>query len=158
MTRYSWSSARDSRGFTLLEMLVVMVLLGIATLIATGGAESILRTSKERSWIYRLQAELVKARSYSRTSGIVAVVSFLPEEGEIRFARGSQVSRLPLPAGFHLDSDSDSSIERPTLLFFPDGTASEMEIVFTGGASATTRLRVAGVTGKIEVSRMEPPG
>ena len=158
MTPQRHVGAQSARGFTLLEILVVMVLLGAATLIATGSAEPILRAARERGWIDRLQAELVRTRNYARASGAVAVVSFHPGEGVVRFARGPQTGELALPSGYWLETEGGNDGLDQTLVFFPDGSASDTEIVFALGAGRATRLRVAGATGKIELAPMEPPG
>lgn len=158
MTALAVRPGQRHRGFTLLELLVVMFLLGVATLIAAGGADPLLRSVQERSWSDRLRAELVRTRGYARATGTVTVVNFLPEDAEVRFVRGPQTSRLPLPTGYRFDTDGTGSTQVPQLLFFPDGTASEMEIIFAGGEFPATRLRIAGISGKIELDRMGPPG
>jgi prepilin-type N-terminal cleavage/methylation domain-containing protein len=151
------------RGFTLFELLVVMALLGVATLIATGGAEPIVRAARERGWIDRLHAELVRTRSYSRASGTVTVASFVPGQEEIRFVTGSRTRLLALPDGFRFGSRFETATgggeqaqtQTQTLVFFPDGTASDLELIVTGSAGRTTRLRVVGATGKIELTPLE---
>ena len=151
---------RPARGFTLFELLVVMALLGVATLLATGGAEPMLRAAREQSWIERLQAELIRARSRARASGTVSIVSFVPQQQEIRFESGSNTRILTLPAGFQFESALEASAgEQPwteTLLFFPDGTTSGLELTLTSTGRRAARLRVVAVTGKIELSPWEP--
>jgi len=152
------SGAQAVRGFTLFELLVVMVLLGVATLLATGGAEPMLRAARERGWSDRLQAELIRARSRARASGTVSIVSFMPERNEIRLRSGAHARSLALPAGFRIEPGMNAApgagvFERTqTLIFFPDGTASDLELVVIGAAGRATRLRVVGVTGKIVLS------
>ncbi len=146
------------RGFTLFELLVVMVLLGVATLLATGGAEPLVRAARERGWIDRLQAELIRTRSYARASGAVAIVSFVPEQEEIRFVTGPRTRLLALPDGFRFETATGAGEQVQTVIFFPDGTASDLELIVTGSAGRATRLRVVGVTGKIELTPWEPPG
>ena len=116
------------------------------------------RPAGARGWIDRLQAELVRTRNFSRASGAVATVSFLPEDGAIRFTRGAQTSQLALPSGYRLETDSGNGGQTQTLLFFPDGSASDAEILFIVGDGRATRLKIAGVTGKIELTAAEPPG
>ena len=120
--------------FTLLELLVVMALLGIATLLATGGAEPILRAARERGWIDRLQAELIRTRSYARASGAVAIVSFVPEQEAIRFVTGPRTRLLALPDGFRFETATGAGEQVQTMVFFPDGTASDLELIVTGSA------------------------
>ena len=146
-----------SRGFTLFELLVVMALLGVATLLATGVAEPLVRAARERNWIDRLHAELIRTRSYARASGAVAVVSFVPEQQEIRFVTGPRTRLLALPEGFRFGSrfETADGDEVRTMVFFPDGTASDLELMVTGSAGRTTRLRVTGITGKIELTPWE---
>ena len=148
---------RSARGFTLFELLVVMALLAVATVLATGGFEPMLRTARERTWIERLQAELIGARSRARASGKISVVSFVPERREIHFETGSRARTLALPAGFQFDTGLnaatgavDPSVNE-TLLFFPDGTASGFEIRVISTDRRAARVRVGGMTGKIEL-------
>jgi len=149
--------ALPPRGFTLFELLVVMALIGVATLLATGGAEPLVRAARERSWIDRLHAELIRTRSYARASGAVAVVSFVPEQQEIRFANGPRTRLLALPEGFRFGDrlEPAGGGEVQTMVFFPDGTASDLELMVTGNTGRTTRLRVIGITGKIELTPWE---
>lgn len=156
MARLFPFAARPVRGFTLPELLVVMALLAIATLLAVGGAEPLVRAARERGWIDRLQAELIRTRSYSRVSGTVAMVSFVPELEEIRFVTGSRTRLLALPDGFRFEAAAGAGEQVQTLIFFPDGTASDLELVLTGSAGRATRLRVVGVTGKVELAPFEP--
>lgn len=150
---------RAKNGFTLFELLVVMVLLGVATLLATGAVEPMLRAARERSWIERLQAELIHARSRARASGSVSIVSFMPQQQEIRFETGSGSRTLALPAGFQFESGSGAAAgdhaRTETLIFFSDGTASGLELTVTSADRRATRLRVVAVTGKIELSPWE---
>jgi hypothetical protein len=118
------------------------------------------RAARERGWIDRLHAELIRTRSYARASGAVAIVTFSPEEQEIRFITGPRTRLLALPDGFSFGSrlETTGSERAQTVAFFPDGTASDIEITVTGSAGRTTRLRVVGVTGKIELTPWEPSG
>ena len=160
MARLIPFAARPARGFTLFELLVVMALLGVATLLAAGGAEPLVRAARERGWIDRLHAELIRTRSYARASGAVAIVSFVPEQEEIRFVTGPRTRLLALPDGFRFGSrlETAGSEQVQTIVFFPDGTASDLELIVTGSAGRATRLRVVGVTGKIELTPWEPSG
>lgn len=157
MTHRPLSGAARPRGFTLLEILVVMALLGVAMLVATGSAEPIVRAARERGWGDRLQAELVRTRSFARASGRVGIVDFLPDEGTIRFSRGAQTGMLALPEGIRIETEAGDAGQAHALLFFPDGSASELEIVFAASSGRATRLRIAGVTGRIELKPLEPP-
>src|SRR3972149_6732050 len=156
--------ARPLRGFTLLELLVVMALLGVAPLLAPGGAEPLVRAARERGWIDRLHAELVRTRSYARASGAVAIVSFVPEQEEIRFVTGSRTRLLALPhgsrfgSGFETATGADEQAQTQTLVFFPDGTASDLELIVIGSAGRATRFRGPGVTGKNELTPLGPAG
>jgi general secretion pathway protein H len=150
------SGAARQRGFTLLEILVVMALLGVAMLVATGGAEPLVRAARERGWGDRLQAELVRTRGFARASGTIGVVDFLPDERRIQFSRGPQTGALALPEGVRLETGAGDLDQAQSLLFFPDGSASELEVIFAAGSGRATRLRVAGVSGKIELKPAEP--
>jgi hypothetical protein len=118
------------------------------------------RAARERGWIDRLHAELIRTRSYARASGAVAVVTFAPEEQEIRFVTGPHTRLLALPEGYSVGSrlETAGSEQAQTVVFFPDGTASDMEIIVTGNAGRATRLRVVGVTGRIELTPWESSG
>jgi Tfp pilus assembly protein FimT len=137
-----------------------MALLGIATLLAAGAGEPLVRAARERGWIDRLQGELIRTRSYARASGTVGIVRFLPGQDEIRFVTGSRIRLLALPDGFQFGDRSNAATgeaeQAQTLIFFPDGSASDLELVVTGSAGRSTRLRVVGVTGKIELSPWVP--
>ncbi len=108
----------------------------------------------------RVGPELIRTRSYARASGAVAIVSFVPEQEEIRFVTGPRTRLLALPDGFRFGSrfETAGSEQVQTIVFFPDGTASDLELIVTGSAGRATRLRVVGVTGKIELTPWEPSG
>ncbi len=80
------SSCRSSAGYSLLELLTVLVLLGLLASLSAPSLRKVLERARVRSVLHRLSADLYRARALAARSGQDVVLRFVPSEGEC--ARG----------------------------------------------------------------------
>lgn len=149
-----------SRGFTLLEMMLVMVLVAAATLLAVSAFGGGMRGMQLRSGAKEIAAQFRFARAVAISSGQPQDVVIdpagrrwqgakgrsgsLPEGGEIVFtgARAEQFARGPVETG------------KGAVRFFPDGAATggRVRLLANGGG---WDVDVGWLTGEVLVSRVQ---
>ena len=146
------------RGFTLLELLVVLVLLAITAAAAVpaflgGGAEA-----PEKRVAAALADALVLARDAARTSGVATELVLAPSDGRYWVTQRDSASAgvLPMSAGVTIAPSNAGDAprradgtDRVALRFDPTGPASPAEITVRGARSLT--VRVAPWTGEIAI-------
>lgn len=130
----------DAAGFTLLEMLVVLVIMGVIGAIAIGHGPLHPARLELRQGVRQLAASLREAHARALYTGQVQSVVFSPTKGLYR-ADGGPPHALP--------DLSINPITVSTYRFYPDGSASGPVLHLSHGASRTT-LGVNWLTGAVE--------
>lgn len=134
-----------SRGFTLLEMLVVIVLMSIGMALVGFGLQQGLHSADER----QLAGQMVQALRATRSA---AIVSGQTQQARFNLSRrtfqaaGQREQQWPADLGVQLNTadDLDSSFA-----FYPDGSSSGGNLVLFHG-ERNWRIDVGWLTGSIK--------
>lgn len=148
---------KHSAGFTLLELLIVLALVGLGVSFAIASVDRLASRIDERRWSDLTQQALTKLRNKAVMSGVTvkAVVNF--EGGELlQIGTGEPEKIIVLPMRFHFVPASPASgvegvqIRRTSLYFYPDGTFDEAIFDLVMPSEGRRRYRLARFSGKIE--------
>lgn len=148
-----------TEGFTLFELLIVLVLIGLAGSLVVSSVDRVAVRSEETRWVDRTQQELLRLRNRAVFSGlpIHAEVDFVG--GEIRLAGTAPQVLLRLPPRYAFapvvpeltpGAVPVTPPEVAVVIFHPDGTATDLHFALLLPDSDEQRFRVTGATGRIE--------
>jgi len=144
----------DSRGFSLLELILVLIVLGLGSLVVLPSIEKGLRDQEVRRSALALAAAARDLRSRAVYNGIPQqLVLNLPQNSYL-VARDREI-HLPTEvkiADVVGGETLDSGIRR--FVFFPNGSTFGGHIDLSGlGHSVSYSIRLEPLTGKIEILR-----
>lgn len=142
---------KKATGFTLVELLLVLVLVGIGTGLAVVSVDRLAGRTQENRWIDRTQQELRRLRNK-------AVLGNRPVEATLDLDRGMLSTRegtlLDLPDGYTLQSvpsrPTASRDQTMGLVFFADGTMEETHFALVTPSGLRQEFRLDRVSGRIE--------
>ena len=141
-------------GFTLLELLAVLVILGVAATAVIAAGRGSAETAKVRSFLIQAEAMMRQAR----TDAIATVVEqdvVIDAEGR-RLAHPARGVAVDVPAALTLDGTLARLPEAGTaghvIRFFPDGGSTGARLAFRH-RGAVYELRVNWLTGHADVRR-----
>ncbi|GBQ95296.1 prepilin-type N-terminal cleavage/methylation domain-containing protein [Asaia lannensis] len=134
------STADNAAGFTLLEMLVVLVIMGVIGAIAIGHGPLHPARLELRQGVRQIASSLREAHARALYTGQVQSVVFSPATGLYRVDGAPPRALPPL---------SIRPITVSTYRFYPDGSASGPVLHLSRGASQAT-LGVNWLTGAVE--------
>lgn len=133
-----------SRGFTLLEMLVVIVLMSIGIALVGFGLSQGLRSASERQVVGQMVQALRATRSAAIISGETREVKF--DLGRRTFqAPGQRIVRWPKELGVQLNTAANLN---SAFAFHPDGSSSGGNLVLFRG-ERNWRIDVGWLTGSV---------
>lgn len=153
------------RGFTLVEVLIVTVIIAVSASLVLASFDSTLRTAEERQWVEKTLRELsrVKAR---------AILSSRPQQLNVNFASatlGLQIDSqnetllisLPDKYAFSRVRDGDEVLlevldpldDKLRMTFFPDGSTTGARFELVAPKTGAHRILVQALTGKVETLR-----
>ncbi len=152
----------NNRGFTLLEMVLVLLLAGLLTALVVPSVSGTLESSRLRSGAAQVRATFALARTLSASEARERSVVFDVDRVEYEIA-GEGRHRI-LPDGIWIRSirvgdvlvDGDRLSGAPGLprvRFFPDGSADDVEVVLTSAGGGRLTVAVDSLTGLAEARR-----
>lgn len=145
-------------GFTLLELLVVLVVIGLGSALGISAVDRLAGRTEESRWYDRTVQEVHRLRQQ-------AVLGQRLVQAELSFSRGDlrRVDLVPprvlltLPARYSFEPvlgvsglPDPSQQDRVSLLFFPDGSLSDTRFAVVGPQGQALQIHLAGLSGKIE--------
>ena len=143
-----------ARGFTLLEVLVVLVLMGLAYAMAMPMIGSGAATLELKSTTRQLAAGLRKARGNAITQRRETVLTL--DVGKRRFALTGDPKEHALPARVEISLLTARSEQLEdqigNIRFFPDGTSTGGKITLSVGETRQA-LNIDWLTGKVVVTQ-----
>jgi prepilin-type N-terminal cleavage/methylation domain-containing protein len=151
------TAGSNQRGFTLVELLIVMTIAGLSLSLVATAFSRIVGASQDKQWVEKTLRELNRVR-------VKAVLSGKTQHVELDFATGSlrrrdgmlQTELLSLPENYAFERQAterpagDGAEENLQILYYPDGSATEsrFDILMPGKGRAAVRVR--GLTGQAE--------
>jgi len=156
------AAIRANRGFTLLELLLALVILGLLAAAASGAGSSFYSTMEYREAVRELSSAVRKARMQSRVRGEPIDLVIDPDRN--RFALTSDPKSLnpdefrALPGDVRIDlvfaAEVSPGDEMGAIRFYPDGGASGGEIRIERPSGAGTLLIVDWLLGDVRQEKL----
>ena len=146
---------KNNRAFSLLELMLVLVLLGISSLIALPSIEKGLKTREARQAALGLAAVARELSSRARSQGVPQQLVLNLSNNSYLVAQDREI-QLPSDMKFSaVDGGETTKTQIRQFLFFPNGTNLGGRIGLTGPSAIAYSVRLHALTGKIEVLRGE---
>lgn len=144
---------RVSRGFTLVELLIVMAIVGLSVTLVASSLERTMASAQERQWVEKTLRELNRLRVKAVMSGRVQRAELDFSSGSLRLANGvPETVLLSLPEKYVYQSvQPDIQPENLIISFYPDGSATESRFVLLTPKAGRHAIRVRGLTGQVEL-------
>ncbi len=150
------------RGFSLLELLLVLVLIGIGTSLGVASVDRLAGRAQEQRVTDQLQQELRRLRNRAILSrnAVEAVLDY--EKGQLMGEPARSGKARPilmaLPAGYHLAPASIvrarpermNADSRVTLRFYPDGSMDDTRFTLTTPSGSEQLFSLTRLTGRID--------
>ncbi len=151
-----------ARGFTLLELVLVLLLAGLLAALVTPSVSRTLESSRLRAGAAHLRATFSAARAMSASAARERSVVLDLDAGE--YGVVGEAGRRLLPDGISIRSirvgdavvDGQRVSGEPVVVrirFFPDGSAEGAEIVLASTGGGTATVTVDPLTGIAEARR-----
>lgn len=153
------------RGFTLVEVLIVTVIIGISASLVLSSFDRTLRTSEERQWVEKTVRQLnrVKAKATLTGKPQLLTVNFFNATLGLQIDSLNEEVLISLPEKFAFTrvrgaeevvmEALDPADDKLRLTFFPDGSTSGARIELVAPKTGAHRILVHALTGKVETLR-----
>jgi general secretion pathway protein H len=144
----------DKRGFSLLELLLVFILLGLSSLVVLPTIDRGLRERQVRRSALALAAVARELRNRALYEGIPQRLVLNVSDNSYLVGRDHEV-QLPADVKFsHIAGGETLESSVRQFIFFPNGSSVAGEIMVSGGRNATSySVRLQPLTGRIDIVR-----
>ena len=147
---------RGANGFTLLELLIVLALIGIASGFAVASVDKLATRMDERRWQDRTRQTLQAMRNKAIRNGVTVAVEVAVDAAEIRQLNevGSELL-LKLPTNFKYElvsapGETKAALERKAVIyFFADGAMDGQTFDLVSPQGRRYELKFAKHTGQV---------
>jgi general secretion pathway protein H len=149
------SSPRNSHGFTLVELVVVLIILGLAVGMVLPRVGASWKRMEDREFLQEFVETLKRARLRAMNSG--TVVAFRIRGSERMYGLMLPPSK-PIPSNVDIDADSletDPETKDSLILFFPDGSMSGSDLEITFDQARAFRIAINPLFGTVHVFKVE---
>ena len=147
---------RGSIGFTLLELLIVLALIGIASGFAVASVDKLAMKMDERRWEDRTRQALVSLRNKAMRAGVTLAAEVVVDAAEIRQFNAEQtVVLLKLPPNFKYEVASTPNNaaadtgSKALLYFFADGAMDGQAFDLVSSQGRRFEFKLAKHTGQV---------
>lgn len=141
---------KGKQGFTLLELLIVLGILGIILGIAVLSGRQILNGQEERAALHSFRQAVTRAATGANSRNTEMELSVVDENIVIRDgSSGQTIQSYPLPNSVRLMSNDVSTLGVDFLVFGPDGKVTEQ---YSTTESLKFKLQTSDNSYDIEVS------
>lgn len=150
--------ARDSRGFSLLEIMVVLVIAALAFTIVPVMISGTALTTEIRGSVRQLASGLRAARSEAITRQVEGTVTLDLAERRFRVSGRSREGQLPdaEAAEIKLYTAQEELLDEDTgrIRFFPDGSSTGGHVSFMD-ERVEYRVNVDWLTGRVDIEELD---
>ncbi len=142
------------RGFTLLELIIVLFLAGLVAVLVVPSFSGTLESARLRSGAAEMRAVLTLARTLAASGSRIRTVAVDPLKGEYGIEGGTRTYVLPDGIRFESAQLGGRTVEEEPfrVRFFPDGSAEEASILVSSAAGGRIRVTVDPLTGIAEAA------
>jgi len=158
-------SASKNRGFTLLELIVVLVIISLTSALAVPQLTGALSGTNSKTAAKKIAASLRYARSRAVSEKIIYIVILNTDKNRLTLMSATKAELsseehsdkakvyvlpegLTLKSGIELEKDK----EEFRIAFYPSGSSSGGEVIVSDEREKTYKIRVDFITGTVQVS------
>lgn len=148
-------NAPNSRGFTLIELVVVLVIMGLTIGIVLPRVGASWRRMEDREFLQQFVQTLKRARLSAMNSG--AIVAFRIRGSERTYGL-TLPPTSPIPENVDIDAvdlELDPETNDALILFFPDGSMSGSDLGITFNQNRSFHIAINPLFGTVHVYKAE---
>lgn len=156
--RTSIAGNKHTAGFTLAEMLVVLVVIGISITTVASSFKRTADIAQEKQWVEKTLRELNRVKVKAILTGRMQQVVLDFAAGSLHLTDGqTEQAIFSLPEKYVYQSIRPAGEEENLrITFFPDGSATESYFELITPYKGLSRFRVRGLTGLVELVAPAP--
>lgn len=144
--------SRPDQGFSLLELLIVLVMMGLIAGVGYASLRGMMERNRLETATTQVANSLIRARSHAQTKNVTASWTKL-SDASYQLMLGTTAKQYDLPRGLKFSSLPDGTqvvYSAPYGEVSVNGSAvGALKITIVNGKGASAEIHVVGVTGKV---------